>query len=125
MARYAEVLKDLDDVNGQERIPNQVLPKPEGAERLGWLYCAEGSNIGAAFLYKDAQNNLGLSGKHGARHLAPHAEGRAKHWKDFCEQFNSIEVSPEQRKKALKGALDAFSFYKAMAREIFGATLQA
>ena len=36
---------------------------------LGWLYVAEGSNLGAAFLLKEAAK-LGLSETFGARHLA-------------------------------------------------------
>ena len=49
---------------------------------LGWLYVAEGSNLGAAFLLKEAAK-LGLSESFGARHLAAAPEGRGLHWKAF------------------------------------------
>ncbi len=119
LARYEEVLKDLKDLQANTKDITQTLPIPQGKEVLGWLYCAEGSNIGAAFLYKAAQHKLGLTAEYGARHLAPHAEGRAKHWKDFCDQFNQIDITVEDRAAALKGALDAFATYKALLREVF------
>lgn len=86
---------------------------------MGWLYCAEGSNVGAAFLFKDAQNNLGYNAEHGARHLGPHADGRGKHWRRFADQLNSLDISNSEREQALQGALTAFAFYKKLLREIF------
>ena len=86
---------------------------------MGWLYCAEGSNLGAAFLFKDAQNNLGYNESHGARHLAPHMDGRGKHWRAFVSQFNQLPLNAEEQETALKGALEAFAFYKVLLREIF------
>lgn len=119
MARYDAVIQDLKDLNATEAVIQHPIPTPEGAERLGWLYCAEGSNLGAAFLFKAAQKQLDFGAEYGARHLAPHLDGRAKHWQDFCQQFNSIEITAQERKSALKGALDAFAFYKVLLREIF------
>ena len=98
---------------------NLPLPQPQGKEAIGWLYCAEGSNVGAAFLYKDAQTKLGLDADRGAGHLAPHADGRGKHWREFVEQLNTLGIEGEDRQAALKGALDAFAFYKVLLREIF------
>lgn len=118
LARYDTVLQDLTDLGAQAENIAQ-LPRPQGGEALGWLYCAEGSNVGAAFLFKDAQNKLGYGAEHGARHLAPHADGRGKHWREFVEQFNTLEVHPLQREAALKGALEAFAFYKVLVRQIF------
>ena len=71
LARYDDVIADLRDLNAQEAHIRAAIPAPQGAEAIGWLYCAEGSNLGAAFLFKDAQNNLGYNENHGARHLAP------------------------------------------------------
>lgn len=119
LARYDLVLQDLQDLNSKPAELSLTLPQPKGAEALGWLYCAEGSNVGAAFLFKDAQVNLGYDGNHGARHLAPHADGRGKHWRDFVAQFNMLPVSREEQETALKGALEAFAFYKVLLREIF------
>lgn len=119
LARYDTVLLDLQDLNEQPKTMNTPLPQPVGMEAIGWLYCAEGSNVGAAFLYKDAQNNLGFSAEHGARHLAPHADGRGKHWREFVEQLNALGIDGEDRETALRGALNAFAFYKVLLREIF------
>lgn len=119
MARYDDVIKDLQDLNAKEAEVSLEIPKPKGAEALGWLYCAEGSNLGAAFLFKDAKNNLGFGAEHGARHLAPHMDGRGKHWRGFVAQFNELTVSEEEKEAALKGALEAFAFYKVLLRAIF------
>lgn len=120
LARYDDVLLDLQDLQASKKAISTPLPQLSGAETLGWLYCAEGSNVGAAFLFKDAQNKLGFGAEHGARHLAPHADGRGKHWRDFVAQLNALDLSEQERAAALKGALDAFAFYKVVVREIFG-----
>lgn len=119
LARYDDVLLDLQDLQASKKAISTPLPQLSGAETLGWLYCAEGSNVGAAFLFKDAQNKLGFGAEHGARHLAPHADGRGKHWRDFVAQLNALTLSEQERAAALKGALDAFAFYKVVVREIF------
>lgn len=119
LARYDFVMQDLQDLNAQEKAVDLELPKPEGAEAIGWLYCAEGSNVGAAFLFKDAQANLGFTGEHGARHLAPHADGRGKHWREFAVHLNNLNLNDEERETALKGSLEAFAFYKKLLRAIF------
>lgn len=120
LARYETVLLDLQDLGAQVKTWQTALPQPTGAEALGWLYCAEGSNVGAAFLYKDAQNHLNMSAEHGARHLAPHADGRGKHWREFVGYLNNLNVSELEQEQALQGALNAFAFYKVLLREIFG-----
>lgn len=75
---------------------------------LGWLYVEEGSNLGAAFLYKAAAK-LNFNNSRGARHLAPHEAGRAPSWKMFVEQFNAIPLSEEDEQKMIQGAKDAFA----------------
>lgn len=119
LARYDTVMLDLQDLGAQAKAVSAAIPQPQGKEALGWLYCAEGSNVGAAFLFKDAQNKLGYTAENGARHLAPHADGRGKHWRDFVEQLNGLGVEGADREEALKGALAAFAFYKVLVREIF------
>lgn len=118
-ARYQEVRQDLQDLGGTEEPIQLAMPQPEGMEALGWLYCAEGSNVGAAFLFKDAQEKLGFNAQYGARHLRPHIDGRGKHWREFVEQFNALGIEGENREAALRGVLNAFSFYKKLLREIF------
>ena len=119
LARYDDVIADLRDLNAQKAHIRAAIPAPQGAEAIGWLYCAEGSNLGAAFLFKDAQNNLGYNENHGARHLAPHMDGRGKHWREFVGKFNQLPLTAEEQETALKGALEAFAFYKVLLREIF------
>lgn len=119
LARYDAVIQDLQDLNAAETDIEFELPKPKGYEALGWLYCAEGSNVGAAFLFKDAQQKLGFGAEHGARHLGPHVDGRGKHWRAFVEQLNALGVDGEDKETALKGALEAFAFYKVLLRSIF------
>ena len=119
LARYDDVLLDMKDIGGSEKAISTAIPEPKGMERLGWLYCAEGSNLGAAFLFKDAQKNLGYNAEHGARHLGPHADGRGKHWREFAAKLNDLGIEGADRETALKGALEAFAFYKVLLREIF------
>lgn len=119
LARYDAVMLDLQDLKAAEKTVSAPIPQPQGMEALGWLYCAEGSNVGAAFLFKDAQNKLGFTAEHGAQHLAPHADGRGKHWREFVEQLNGLGIEGADQEAALKGALDAFAFYKVLVREIF------
>lgn len=119
MARHAAVLQDLQDLNAQAYDFAGELPKPEGDKAIGWLYCAEGSNLGAAFLFKDAQK-LDFNGDFGARHLAPHPDGRGKHWREFVVHLNNLGLTPEQENEAIAGAKEAFAFYKVVLRQIFG-----
>lgn len=119
LARYDDVMRDLQDLDGKEEPIQLAIPQPEDMEALGWLYCAEGSNVGAAFLFKDAQEKLGYNAQYGARHLGPHVDGRGKHWREFVEYFNALGIEGENREAALRGALNAFAFYKKLLREIF------
>lgn len=75
---------------------------------LGWLYVAEGSNMGAALLRKEAQK-LGLNDELGARHLAPAPEGPAPHWRAFVAALDAVELSEDEEMRATEGALEAFA----------------
>jgi heme oxygenase len=75
---------------------------------LGWLYVAEGSNMGAALLRKEAAK-IGLSDEHGARHLAPAAEGPAAHWRAFTAALDAAELTDEEEARAVAGAQAAFA----------------
>ena len=124
MARYDDVIKDLQDLNAKEAEVSLEIPKPKGAEALGWLYCAEGSNLGAAFLFKHAKQ-LEFNEEKGARHLAPHPAGRGKHWRAFVELLNALPLSEEAQAEAIEGAKEAFAFYKVVLRETFGLAANA
>jgi heme oxygenase len=78
------------------------------AEALGWLYVAEGSNLGAAFLLKQAAK-LGLSETLGARHLAPAAEGRGLSWRSFAAALDAVPLDASGTARAASGAQAAFA----------------
>ncbi|PKP94623.1 MAG: biliverdin-producing heme oxygenase [Alphaproteobacteria bacterium HGW-Alphaproteobacteria-16] len=75
---------------------------------LGWLYVAEGSNMGAALLRKEAAK-IGLSDDFGARHLAPAPEGPAPHWRAFVAGLDAVRLTEEGEARAIAGARDAFA----------------
>ncbi|MFP3515337.1 biliverdin-producing heme oxygenase [Pseudomonas sp. SIMBA_077] len=97
-------------------LPEQVSTSP--AQALGWLYCSEGSNLGAAFLYKQTQR-LGLNDDQGAQHLAPHPDGRALHWRDFVAKVDGLTLNEEEEKEAIAGAIKAFDSYRHILHEVF------
>ncbi len=80
---------------------------PDIPNALGWLYVAEGSNLGAAFLLKDA-GKLGLGETFGARHLAPAPEGRGLAWRTFTIALDAVELSEAEEKRVIEGAAAAF-----------------
>lgn len=85
---------------------------------VGWLYTNEGSNLGAAFLFKLAQDKLGLSESHGARHLAGHPDGRGLHWKRFKAQLDALAFTDEDKAQAVRGAREAFAFVNSAVEEL-------
>ncbi|KOC30205.1 heme oxygenase [Comamonas testosteroni] len=110
--RLSAVIQDLSDLG---RAPPQDLHAPvfapgaavDLAMALGWLYVEEGSNLGAAFLLKAAAA-LELNAEFGARHLAPHAQGRALSWKAFSAQLDAVPLDPVARGRAAEAAQAAF-----------------
>ena len=85
---------------------------------LGWLYVAEGSNLGAAFLLKAAQG-LGLSETFGARHLAAAPEGRGLHWKTFTTALNGVSLTGSEEERVMTGAHAAFSRVQGSVNEFY------
>lgn len=119
-SRLELVEQDLADLGA---LPEEAsLPAPAfgaGAPvdvpaALGWLYTVEGSNIGAAFLLKAAAG-LDLHAGFGARHLAPHPDGRAAHWRDFITQLDEVALPAEQEALVESGAQAAFAAARAYA----------
>ncbi|WP_395451098.1 biliverdin-producing heme oxygenase [Aminobacter sp. UC22_36] len=86
---------------------------------LGWLYVAEGSNLGAAFLLKEAAK-LGLSETFGARHLAAAPEGRGLHWRTFTAALDALQLSDDEEDRAVAGAEAAFRRVYGLVKEVFG-----
>ncbi|KZN12252.1 biliverdin-producing heme oxygenase [Marinomonas sp. TW1] len=112
LPRLSAVESDLKDLQMEANVsPDQIATVPNLFQAIGWLYCAEGSNIGAAFLYKETQK-LNFDAEHGAKHLAAHPEGRAPHWRKFVAQLDALNLTEEQEMEAVKGATEAFAFYK-------------
>jgi heme oxygenase len=77
------------------------------ATALGWLYVSEGSKLGAAILYKLA-GKIGLDAQFGARHLAGHPDGRARHWRDFTAVLDTAPLDAGGEQRVTAGARAAF-----------------
>lgn len=103
-SRLAAARSDLADL-GREAPEVAPLEIPAG-QGLGWLYVAEGSTLGAAFLLK-AVEAIGLSETHGARHLAAAPEGRGRHWRDFKDALNAAPLEDDNH--VIAGANAAFA----------------
>lgn len=110
--RLPLVTADLADLDF--RLPNAEAPVFALGEpvdiptALGWLYVAEGSNMGAALLRKEAAK-IGLSDEYGARHLAPAPEGPAPHWRAFTAALDAVKLEPGDEAKVGDGARAAFA----------------
>lgn len=132
-ARLHTLLPDLAERRRLELIGQDMrdlgLPLPEPKEdpvfgsepadlptALGWLYVAEGSNLGAAFLFKMARA-LGLNETHGARHLAGHPDGRAQHWRTFTAALDAVSLNEAEEDRLADGASTAFRRVRALVKE--------
>ena len=85
---------------------------------LGWLYVAEGSNLGAAFLLKAAAK-LGLAETFGARHLSGAPEGRGLHWRTFTQALDTVPLSDLEEARVVAGAEAAFRHVHGLVKEMF------
>lgn len=110
--RLPLIIADMHDLSvaiPDGPVPAFVADAPADlGTALGWLYVAEGSNMGAALLRKEAQK-LSLSDEFGARHLAPPAEGPAAHWRAFSAALDAVPLLPDDETRADQGALAAFA----------------
>ncbi|MFT3965381.1 MAG: biliverdin-producing heme oxygenase [Sphingobium sp.] len=93
--------------------------EPDLPTALGWLYVAEGSNMGAALLRKEAAK-LGLSDEQGARHLAPAPIRPAAHWRAFTAGLDAAALTEEEEARAVAGAQAAFARVQAHVDERLG-----
>lgn len=107
--RLAQIAADLGDLG--QGIPAEtaaVIPNDiELPQALGWLYVAEGSNLGGTILFKLAAK-LGLGAAFGASHLAAHPDGAARHWREFTAALDAIAMTEAQEAAAIEGANVAF-----------------
>lgn len=117
--------QDLVDVGAPTpAAESRAVDPSDRAAALGWLYVAEGSSLGAAFLLKAAER-IGLSPEFGARHLAAHPEGRGLHWRRFVEALDGVKLTPEEDARADAAAVAAFSRVREIAEEaLAGAALK-
>ncbi|MFB9949791.1 biliverdin-producing heme oxygenase [Rhizobium puerariae] len=119
-ARLSLLRQDIADISGVMPAASHVEASPRTSPAaLGWLYVAEGSTLGAAFLLKEAAK-LGLSAEFGARHLAPHPEGRGLHWRTFVAAFNALDLSKADEVEVAEGAKAAFHRVHALVEQVFG-----
>ncbi|WP_296233100.1 biliverdin-producing heme oxygenase [Pseudomonas sp. UBA4617] len=117
LSRFAAIEHDLGDLGlPVPALPSQVCASP--AQALGWLYCSEGSNLGAAFLLKHAQR-LGLHAGLGARHLAPHPQGRGLPWRQFVARLDGLSLNAQEEAEVVAGAIVAFDSYQMHLRAVF------
>ncbi|MBB6261858.1 heme oxygenase [Paenochrobactrum gallinarii] len=122
--RFSLIGDDLSDlaVSAPEITDAPVFASSDDIDlptALGWLYVAEGSNMGAAFLLKAAQK-IGLSEAFGARHLAGAPEGRGLHWRTFTQALDDINLSEDEEDKLVAGAESAFKRVHALVKQMFG-----
>ncbi|MEH6660414.1 MAG: biliverdin-producing heme oxygenase [Parasphingorhabdus sp.] len=121
MALIAADLVDLGlappEVENRPIFPSGVTPDLPTA--LGWLYVAEGSNMGAALLRKQAAR-MGLSDVYGARHLAPAETGPAAHWREFTAALDSAQLTESEEARVVQGAQAAFACVQELAHACLG-----
>jgi heme oxygenase (biliverdin-IX-beta and delta-forming) len=109
--RFPDVTKDLADLDLRPAVADAKPAFSDAVDiptALGWLYVAEGSNLGAAFLLKEARR-LGLSEELGARHLAGATEGRGLHWRTFTAALDGVALSDAEEARVVAGAEAAFA----------------
>lgn len=117
--RYEALRQDIVDLGGVPEELGATTGPLTPAQALGWVYVAEGSNLGAAFLRKEAAK-IGLSDDFGARHLAGHPDGRGLHWRNFVAAYNNLPLTEAEELEAAEGAKAAFRRVHALVDEIFG-----
>jgi heme oxygenase len=107
------IARDLADLGLEAPAADPVARLGTPAEMLGWLYVAEGSTLGAAFLAKEAQK-LGLHEGFGARHLAGHPGGRGLHWRNFTRALDAAPLGADGDDLAAAAATAAFEHVRAL-----------
>jgi heme oxygenase len=116
LSRFAAVEADLRDLGLS--LPTSTQPVcVSSAQALGWLYCSEGSNLGAAFLYS-TRNVLGWRVTRGPP-PGPHPDGRALHWRAFVARLDSLVLGEQEEAEVVAGAIAAFDSYRGHLREVF------
>lgn len=117
--RLAKIALDLQDLRSDIPVDSIVAVSSDIAlpDALGWLYVAEGSNLGGAVLFKLARDRLQLRADFGARHLATHADGAARHWRSFTAALDTAPLAAEQESLVVEGARKAFQTVRGYVEE--------
>lgn len=119
--RVVLIAADITDINlpvpASDGVP-AFGTEPDIAAALGWLYVAEGSNLGAAILLKRAAA-MGLDENFGARHLAAHPQGRGLRWRLFTEAFDAVQLNAEEEERVIAGGVEAFDRVHSLVGEVF------
>lgn len=84
----------------------------------GLAVLQRGSNLGGAFLLRQAQR-LGLDAGLGACHLAPPPQGRALPWRQFVARLDGLSLDAQQEAEVVAGVIAAFGSYQAHLRAEF------
>ncbi|AOA57026.1 biliverdin-producing heme oxygenase [Acinetobacter larvae] len=119
--RSKEAAADLQDLGvtiAERELASIGVGFPEA---LGWIYVSEGSTLGAAFLFKQAQKDLDLTAEFGARNLAAYPEGRAKVWKHFTAELDQANFSQALQDRVIAGAKQGFDRFGELLQEIIDA----
>ena len=106
--RSDAALLDLQDLSLEPQQSDIVTHNVHYPASLGSIYVSEGSTLGAAFLFKEAQAKFSFSADFGARNLAAYPEGRAVVWKRFKHTVDEAEFTEEEKNQIVEGALQAF-----------------
>ena len=118
--RQEASLADLADLGAelpQGALGSEAVGMPEA---LGWLYVSEGSTLGAAFLFKEARERLGLSETFGARNLAAYPQGRALAWRAFVVSLDAPELGDAAiQDKVIAGANAAYDRFGSLLERYF------
>lgn len=106
--RSEAALQDLADLKLQPQQQEIVTDAIKYPQSLGWIYVSEGSTLGAAFLFKEAQAKFGFSADFAARNLAAYPEGRAVVWKRFKQAVDEAGFNEAEQEQIIQGALQGF-----------------
>ena len=107
----------------QSALASEGVGMPEA---LGWLYVSEGSTLGAAFLFKEAKERLGLSETFGARNLAAYPRGRALAWRAFVESLDAPALGDAAiQDQVIAGANAAYDRFGSLLEQHFSRSVES
>ncbi|UXS01843.1 biliverdin-producing heme oxygenase [Agrobacterium tumefaciens] len=115
------IVRDITDLSPGGELPSIDLA-PSRCEDdwpwlLGWLFVAEGISLYGPTLYREAVK-LGLSPRHGARHLSGEPELRLQRWRAFVRAVNELALSGAEEGLLSAGTDRALGRLQALASEV-------